>query len=191
MIYQPTHLPEHFNRDSRILGYYRLARQLAAFVETGVTALAHTVYQDFVELVLQHPAEYLQAQMRRLMKLAGQVAAGLFSVSAALAIPLVPLVFGPAYRPAVPLFQLMLIGVMARLVMFPSSPLHMALGNYKYLMKLNIALAPPALVALALVCWRLGAAGAALTVSLYIVLLNLLGTLRLRRLLQSMIRDGH
>ncbi|CAK0773956.1 conserved membrane hypothetical protein [Gammaproteobacteria bacterium] len=119
-------------RPSEEVGWYRLARNLVSALQQVADLLGQVIYQDFSEQVVARDGDKLRHTMRLLLRtwLPGVVIVA--GIGLVLADPLIPTIFGDAYRPAVGLFSILLVGGATVTMLFWVRPLALALELHWY-----------------------------------------------------------
>ncbi len=155
-----------FFRSAEEVGWYRLAKSLAATVMRVGEMLSQVIYQDFSELVVRRD---LAEVRRRVLVLCRTwlplVAAGTL-VGILLARPVLVLVFGAAFEPSVLPFQLLLVASGFVTMVFWVRPIVLALELYWYNFRITLVQGVLLLPLNVLMCQSYGMLGATATLAL-------------------------
>ena len=166
MIKEADTLVLGFFRTAEEVGWYRLAKSLAATVMRVGEMLSQVIYQDFSELVVRQDL----AEVRRRVVLLCRtwlplVAAGTL-VGILVARPVLVLVFGAAFEPSVLPFQILLVASGFVTMVFWVRPIVLALELYWYNFRITVVQGLLLLPLNVLMCQHYGMLGATLTLAL-------------------------
>jgi O-antigen/teichoic acid export membrane protein len=115
-------------RDPIEVGYYKLAKNLAASVAIIVDPLQSVVYPDLSRLCGTHALDLFYAKVRRLTYFIG-FPLSFITLFAVGFVPLfLPALVGPKYQPAIVLAQILFVGSSVWLMFFSLRPAYMARG---------------------------------------------------------------
>jgi O-antigen/teichoic acid export membrane protein len=161
-----TLLLSHYVDDDRVLGFYSAAAQLSLVVP---------MLTQSINLVLLPRISSLRnaAEMRAALRhqvVGASVGLAVLLPLALVAGPLVHLIFGPRYGPAIPIFRILLFAAGAELALSPLSNFWHALNRPAMLSVLNVARLSVLTLIACLAIPRLGGIGAALAVVISTVL---------------------
>ena len=155
-----------FFRTAEEVGWYRLAKSLAATVMRVGEMLSQVIYQDFSELVVRRD---LAEVRRRVLVLCRTwlplVAAGTL-VGILLARPVLVLVFGAAFEPSVLPFQILLLASGFVTMVFWVRPIVLALELYWYNFRITVVQGVLLLPLNIVMCQAYGMIGATITLAL-------------------------
>lgn len=155
-----TLLLGHFALPAQV-GLYKLAKNLAALLNSSATSLGSVIYQDFNELIMSGKTEELFQGLKRLMKIWLPIVAGGAVVSIACSGWAVPLVFGKSYAGSQSLFGILMAGMAVATAFFWIQPLALSCGQFGAYLRVVVILSLAALPLMAYSGMRAGSVGVA------------------------------
>ena len=155
-----------FFRPAEEVGWYRLAKSLAATVMRVGEMLAQVIYQDFSELVVSGDLAEVRRRVVTLCRTWLPLVAVGTLVGILIARPVLVLVFGAAFEPSVLPFQVLLVASGFVTMVFWVRPIVLALELYWYNLRITIVQSVLLLPLNVLLCWSYGMTGATVTLAL-------------------------
>ena len=155
-----------FFRPAEEVGWYRLAKSLAATVMRVGEMLSQVIYQDFSELVVRRDLAEVRRRVILLCRTWLPLVAAGTVVGILLARPVLVLVFGPAFEPSVMPFQILLVASGFVTMVFWVRPIVLALELYWYNFRITVVQSVLLLPLNVAMCWGFGMLGATVTLAL-------------------------
>jgi O-antigen/teichoic acid export membrane protein len=181
-----TLLLTHFTLDNRVLGFYSAAAQLGLVVPMLTQSINLVLLP---RISAQRSAGEMRGTLRHCCRAALVILALLVPVEMA-AQPIVRLVFGSHYGPAVPLFRILLLAAAAELALNPLSNFWHALNRPAMLSILNIVRLSLLVSVAAVAIPRFGEAGRPLGAAVAVLVSTVLALGGQGALLWAMVREG-
>lgn len=110
------------------VGWYRLGKNLVGMIQGVGGSLGQVLYQDLNELVATERMDQIKKGLLRLCKVWGPTVLLGIIVAMIMAGPMIRFVYGEAFINSVPLFRVLLIGVIVPIILFWVHPLVLSLG---------------------------------------------------------------
>ncbi len=155
-----------FYRTAEEVGWYRLAKSLAATVMRVGEMLSQVIYQDFSELVVRRDLTEVRRRVVVLCRTWLPLVAVGTLVGIIAARPVVVLAFGAAFEPSVLPFQILLVASGFVTMVFWVRPIVLALELYWYNFRITVVQGLLLLPLNIVMCQTLGMLGATLTLAL-------------------------
>ncbi|MEI6558597.1 MAG: oligosaccharide flippase family protein [Rhodospirillaceae bacterium] len=155
-----------FFRPAEEVGWYRLAKSLAATVMRVGEMLSQVIYQDFSELVVRRDLAEVRRRVLVLCRTWLPVVSVGTLVGILVARPMIVLVFGAAFEPSVLPFQMLLLASGFVTMVFWVRPIVLALELYWYNFRITVVQGLLLLPLNVVMCQAYGMLGATATLAL-------------------------